>query len=244
MEENSKRETERIARLSELLPKGRRSVLEIGARDGRVTRILVEYFDHITALDLIAPTFVLSGVSLVAGDVRNLSFADNSFDCVICTEVLEHVDELEQACRELKRVAVHEVVVGVPFSQDLRFGRTKCEACGKSNPPWGHLNSFNKDKLINLFRPFRLQRFEYVGQVRDRTNFISAALMDVADNPWGTYVQEEPCIFCGSKLRGNKDIPLWKHVCCAFAGRLTDLQNMLSKPQPAWMHAVFSREQY
>jgi len=35
-----------------LLPKAQATALEIGARDGRVTRLLAEHFEDVTALDL------------------------------------------------------------------------------------------------------------------------------------------------------------------------------------------------
>jgi SAM-dependent methyltransferase len=43
------------------------------------------------------------GVSIV-GDVHRLPLADNSFDCVFCTGVLEHVRDPWQVVREIKRV--------------------------------------------------------------------------------------------------------------------------------------------
>ena len=38
------------------------------------------------------------------GDINNLSFKDNSYDVVICSEVLEHVEDPEIALKELVRV--------------------------------------------------------------------------------------------------------------------------------------------
>lgn len=39
-----------------------------------------------------------------SGDALNLPFNDNTFDRVICSEVMEHVKDDDQACRELARV--------------------------------------------------------------------------------------------------------------------------------------------
>src|SRR5580658_5701608 len=124
------------------MPLGRTSILEIGARDGYHSRPLTERFAEVTALDLEKPTFEFPGVITVAGDATKLQFADSSFDCVLCAEVLEHIPALEQACRELARVVRHELIIGVPFRQDTRSGRTTCRNCGKTNPPWAHVNSF------------------------------------------------------------------------------------------------------
>ncbi len=40
----------------------------------------------------------------IVGDVHHLPFADNSIDAVVCIAVLEHVEEPQQAMREIYRV--------------------------------------------------------------------------------------------------------------------------------------------
>jgi ubiquinone/menaquinone biosynthesis C-methylase UbiE len=137
-----------------MLPKGRISVLDIGARDGFFSRLLTEHFQAVIALDLQTPAFKHPGVVTVAGDVTRLQFPDESFDCVFCAEVLEHVRDVERAGREIARVARHDIVIGVPYRQDTRLGRTTCRTCGKANPPWGHINTFDERKLETLFPGF------------------------------------------------------------------------------------------
>lgn len=44
-------------------------------------------------------------VPLVQGDIEHLPFRDGVFDFVIASHILEHVDNPDQACRELARVA-------------------------------------------------------------------------------------------------------------------------------------------
>ena len=41
---------------------------------------------------------------IIKADIRNLPFVNKFFDCVICSEVLEHINEHEQALKELVRV--------------------------------------------------------------------------------------------------------------------------------------------
>lgn len=54
-------------------------------------------------------------------DGKKIPFEDNSFDIVICTEVLEHVQEPKEFVAELKRVVKPNgyIVLTVPFSQGL-----------------------------------------------------------------------------------------------------------------------------
>ncbi|MBI5122794.1 class I SAM-dependent methyltransferase [Candidatus Roizmanbacteria bacterium] len=48
------------------------------------------------------------------GDIYKLPYIDNSFDLVLCTEVLEHLEDPGKALKELKRVAKKYVVLTVP----------------------------------------------------------------------------------------------------------------------------------
>ncbi len=48
-------------------------------------------------------------------DVQELSFADKSFDIVLCQQVLEHVLNPVKAISELKRVAIKQLIISVPY---------------------------------------------------------------------------------------------------------------------------------
>jgi SAM-dependent methyltransferase len=234
-------EQARTGDLLRLLPRGGGSVLEVGARDGYFSRLLAEHFEEVVALDLEKPAFAIDRVTPVQGDVRSLDFPDDFFDCVFCTEVLEHVPELERAAAEISRVARRDVVIGVPYRQDTRLGRTTCLRCGAVNPPWGHVHSFDEKRLEGLFPTLRRAAASYVWRNRERTNPVSAWLMDRAGNPWGTYHQEEPCIHCGAKLAGPPPRSLPQKVCSSVARRLNGLQRFLVKPWPNWIHMVFTK---
>lgn len=239
---SSESEQARTNDLLRLATGGRRSILDIGAREGYYSRLLAKPSVYVTALDLEEPRIDHPGVTTVAGDVTDLQFPDNSFDCVFCVEVLEHVPQLEQACREIIRVARHEIIIGVPYKQDLRIARTLCRTCGKRNLPWGHVNSFDEERLRRLFAPLPLISKSFVGSTVSAMNPISSWLLDTAGNPWGTYGQAEPCIHCGARL-----IPppakrsLWSKGCSFTGTRLTRLQERRSKPHPNWVHVVFSK---
>ena len=88
---------------SRIVSKGRTSVLDVGARDSHFSLLLAKYFETVTALELEKPRIEHPFVITVAGDVTNPQFNDNAFDCVFCTEVLEHVPNIEKACKEIIR---------------------------------------------------------------------------------------------------------------------------------------------
>lgn len=216
-------------------------MLEIGARDGHFSRLLADHFAEVTALDLQAPSFEFARVRTVAGDATNLQFADGSFDCVFCTEVLEHIPDLERACREIMRVALHEIVIGVPYKQDLRVGRSTCQSCGRTNPPWGHVNSFDETRLLRLFPGLRVVSRSLVGSSGESSNAVAAFLMDLGGNPWGTYIQEEPCIHCGAALAPPENRQLWQKALSGIAWGMNRMQTLCARPRADWIHLVLSK---
>lgn len=198
----SRREQERIESLMSMLPSDRRSVLDIGARDGFITAKIAQRGHGVTALDLTRPNITAPGIRCVQGNAACLPFKDGTFDLVFCAEVLEHIPSpaLEAAGREMVRVSRSQLLVGVPYCQDIRLDRPRCRACGHINPPWGHVNSFNQDRLLRLFPGTSVERRSFVGTADPGTNALSAWLMDRAGNPYGTYAQGEPCVRCGAAL--------------------------------------------
>ncbi|MCX6615968.1 MAG: class I SAM-dependent methyltransferase [Acidobacteria bacterium] len=235
-------EKERTADLLRILPRGRTSVLDLGARDGHFSRLLPQYFPAVTALDLTMPVFAWERVTKVAGDATNLPFPDEAFDCVFCAEVLEHIPAVATACREMARVAKHEIVIGVPYRQDTRVGRTTCLTCAKHNSPWGHVHAFDEARLRTLFPALRVIRKSFVGVNREHANWLSTALMDWAGNPWGTYAQEEPCVHCGARLvPPPAERPVWRKMCSAAAARINRIQRAFVRPHGNWIHIVFSK---
>jgi len=234
-------EQDREADLRRLIPNGYGSAIDAGARDGFYSLILADQFESVIALDLSKPPVEHPRVTAVTGDLTRLPYPDGSFDVVFCTEVLEHIPQLENACSEIVRVCRYEAIIGVPYRQDVRIGRTTCPSCGAKSPPWGHVNSFDEGRLKRLFRPMVAAEFSYVGSVEERTSVLTSWLMDIGGNPWGTYNQETPCSRCGAKLVAPHHRSFTQRVCSAVALRIDTLQSVASRPHANWVHALFRK---
>lgn len=240
---NSLREQERVSDLLALLPDRLESALDIGARDGFISRLLADRSSRVTALDLTLPAIPDSRIECVQGNLMNLQFPDGAFELVFCAEVLEHIPptSLRQACLELARVSERYIMVGVPYKQDIRLGRTICRSCGQTNPPWGHVNSFDEKRLASLFPTCRIAKRSFVGVAEMGTNWLAALLMDAAGNPYGTYSQEEPCVHCNAPLHRPPQRTLLQKIFTRLGLYAREAQKPFFKPHPNWIHLLFEK---
>ena len=236
-------EQARSQSLLNLIPAKGGSVLDIGARDGYIAKQLLGRFTRVVALDLERPNIDDPRVEAVQGNAINLQFPDNTFDAIVCAEVLEHIplQILPRVAQEIARVASSTVVIGVPYEQDLRLACTNCLSCGQNNPPWGHVNAFDEADLAKLFTGLRVTRTEFVGSTSARTNWLAAWLSAYAGNPYGTYTQEEPCIHCGAKLTAPLKRSMLQRVATRAAHWANRAQATVSRPRPNWIHMVFEK---
>jgi len=89
------------------------NILDMGCGEGFYSMVLDNLYNcKITAVDFDPEILALahkwldgrSNVTLEQGDITKLRFPDSSFDKIVCTEVLEHIDDDKTAIKELYRV--------------------------------------------------------------------------------------------------------------------------------------------
>ncbi|MDB5018172.1 MAG: methyltransferase type 11 [Mucilaginibacter sp.] len=130
-----------------------KKVLEVGAGDGSILKLLAE---QNFALEYHAVEISESGIEHIKSrnikdlksvqlfDGYHLPFDDNSFDLIILSHVLEHVEHERILLRELKRVARH-CVIEVPL--DYKAG---VDARIKHFLAYGHINVYTPSSLRYL----------------------------------------------------------------------------------------------
>jgi ubiquinone/menaquinone biosynthesis C-methylase UbiE len=102
--------------------RGRR-VLEVGCGRGHLARLLAST-NSVTACDISIPARLKNdgtGVTYVAANIEALPFDDSSFDYVVTTHTLEHVQDLQKAMRELRRVAGEGLIIVVPKQRPYKY---------------------------------------------------------------------------------------------------------------------------
>ena len=139
-------------------------VLDVGCGEGRhIFGSLQEYTDvHCVGLDQDIPSLNKCKEGLdffkelntrstvfMQGSVYKLPFEENSFDLVICSEVLEHLDDYHAAIDEIYRVLKPggKFLPSVPSFWPEKICWTL--SSGYQRMPGGHVRIFKKRQVIN-----------------------------------------------------------------------------------------------
>ena len=144
------------------------SVLDIGVGDGAFERfasargVRVHVLDpDRRAVDRVREELDL-GERARAGFATAIPWADGSFDTVVVSEVLEHLDDptLEGSLLEIRRVLRPggRILGTVPADEDFDAQVVICPDCGKRFHRWGHARRFDLPGL----RATLATRFETV----------------------------------------------------------------------------------
>lgn len=93
-------------KVEQILDDGRRGrLLDVPAGEGALAARLAKLEFGVTCCDLYPEIFKLDGMEIQKGDLDGkLPFDDNYFDCIVCVEGLEHVENPANAMREFARL--------------------------------------------------------------------------------------------------------------------------------------------
>ena len=144
-----------LADILAILPSDVTSILDVGCGNGLITNQLPNSI-KVVGLDRSEAALKYVQKDTILGDILNLPLEDQSFDLVVCNDVLEHLTDIErqQALRELARVSCKYILITVPFLEDLNQGMTKCADCGKYYHINHHLTSFDLETTRKFFHDF------------------------------------------------------------------------------------------
>jgi SAM-dependent methyltransferase len=168
----------RIADWCELRPGAR--VLDFGCYDGYVLRKLRDRYAiegvgvdvSQNALALARARNTSEALTFVQDDGLALPFESESFDVVVCSEILEHVPELDPVLSELTRVLVRggRLYATMPNALEHVFPPLR-GPCSLADRVEGHLRRLTRREFVDLLRRYGLEPVE----VRYRGFVLSAA---------------------------------------------------------------------
>jgi 2-polyprenyl-3-methyl-5-hydroxy-6-metoxy-1,4-benzoquinol methylase len=132
-------------------------VLDVGCGNGWVSKKLIPMGKKVISMD-ISSTNIFNAMMEVrhtnhAGliaDVYNIPLKANSIDCIIASEVLEHVPDPKAFIINLIKLlkVKGKLILTTPYNEKIEY--YLCVHCNKPTPKFAHLHSFNEDNIIHL----------------------------------------------------------------------------------------------
>ena len=126
-------------------------ILDAGCGEGFISRMIVSAFPGVvvTGLDYTNEALEIAremgeDVTYVQGDIMDMPFENKEFDIVVCTEVLEHLDDPDKAHSELLRVSKWGVLVTVPHEPWFCIGNMAAlKNLSRFGNPIDHINRWS-----------------------------------------------------------------------------------------------------
>jgi ubiquinone/menaquinone biosynthesis C-methylase UbiE len=141
------------------VPYKAKSILDVGCGSAWVAKNYLKKQVKVYSLDisLVNPIKALKEYPAgnhfgITADSYKLPFLENSFDCIIASEIIEHIIYPDRFIKELMRVLKPkgEVIITTPYKEVLRY--SLCIHCNQKTPINAHINSFDENILINLYK--------------------------------------------------------------------------------------------
>ena len=143
-------------------------VLDLGSGSGWVAKDLTLKHARVISVDLYQKNLkrIKQGLrheqdDFVIADAYNIPFGENSFDLVVASEVLEHLDSPGAVLQELQRVLIPKgkMVASTPYKERIQY--YLCIHCNKKTPANAHLHSFDEHSLMSLFESQNFGRIHF-----------------------------------------------------------------------------------
>ena len=148
------------------IPKDVNSILDVGCGNGWVAKEFIPKGKKVFSLD-ISLTNPSKAKQLyqsqnhfgIVADSFHLPFSNESFDCVIASEIIEHVVNPADFIKELFRVVKRggKLIITTPYKEKLIY--YLCIHCNQKTPANAHIHSFDEKKLESLYQEKDLESF-------------------------------------------------------------------------------------
>lgn len=149
-----------VRRMRRLVKGGAPKLLNIGVGSGYMERYAASQGFEVMGLDPTPEAIVglkSAGIGGEIGFMQNMPFDDNTFDCVIASEVMEHLqqDVSDAGLAEIARVLKPGgIFMGtVPYDENIAQYEVYCTKCDEYFHPWGHVRSFDESVMRRELAP-------------------------------------------------------------------------------------------
>ena len=237
----------RIVETLELFPENVASVLDVGCGRGKLSDALHERFRRVVSVDLNFERLLGLKNACCQADLFDLPFADGCFDLVLCSEVLEHLEEKaqESALSEIARVASRYLFVSVPWQQKIVPGLVRCPDCGSVFHVSGHIREFFQETDIPAPSGFKKSSFKPIVSMPRAPQMVGLARLE---HRLGSYFAPASppvyCPSCRSYVTADSSAPLAGRVVRSIMWRTSGfIQRLRPVVDAGWAAWLFERNQ-
>ena len=139
-----------------------KTILEAGCGEGMMTKHVVRAFPGVllSSFDinssLVEQALVAApSVNVFNASVLNIPLENNSYELIICSEVLEHLQDPRKAMSELVRVGCKNIMLSVPHEPWFRIGNmigfSHLRSLGNAD---GHIQHWSGKSFCRFLEPF------------------------------------------------------------------------------------------
>lgn len=147
-----------------------KNALDIACGEGYGTALLGQYANNIVGIDISESTinkaqakYIQKGVEFITGDICKIPFPQETFDVITCFETIEHIDNQEEALKEIKRVMKNDGLLLISTPNKRMYS-------DKS----GYRNPFHKKELyLEEFKVLLKNKFEHIHIIEQAVSFSS-----------------------------------------------------------------------
>lgn len=220
------------------IPSDVRTILDVGCGNGKITNALKDRW-QVTGLDLSAEALKHVQTPHVLASATAIPFPDASFDLVISSEMLEHLDNelFAQAIKEMQRVCRRYLLISVPNGEFLPKNQIKCPQCQTVFHSWQHLLSFEKSYFSEqmLAPDFFILNYKTMGEQEQRWIPLLMHIKQRLGKQWFGASASTRCPQCGNSDFPAPSVNLITKVC-------NGLNRALAGKKPYWQIGLFSRK--
>lgn len=161
----SELEKDRIASIINLVPHDANLIADLGCGSGRIANE-IDHERTVVGLDMSTEALKHCRVQVVRASIAQTPFPDSVFDCIILSDVLEHLENSshKKALKEVRRLAKKYVIVSTPNKENLKQRLCKCPRCGVCFHAYHHKRSYTPKSLERHLEGFRIQTIMKLGR--------------------------------------------------------------------------------
>lgn len=181
------------------------SLLDIGCCEGEATKKFNSVFK--VGLDTYYPNVKKlkeRGIGPLVGDAQNIPIKNNTFDCIVATELIEHLPNPENLLKECYRILNKngKLILTTPNKYSIRRYIAKIITGRTGNK--AHLYTYTHNEIFNLLKKYKFNKIVFFPTT---VEWIWYEYL-----PFGRFIDKIDLPF--KKLLSKKFIGISDRVCC------------------------------